>query len=128
MPAASAPPGFVHADPQDALPESDWGPRRRYYFGRAIACLALIALAIVFKAQSSISIALTVVLILDSVVYGIAPSGEQAVKMFQIVSLLKSGVSMFQSSSASTDGTTASAETSTVTGAPADVQAAAGAN
>ena len=84
---------------QDPFPESNWGPRRRFTFGSQIAAGLLISLAIMQKAPASVSIALVVYCVANSIFYLVAPSAEQVAKMFASLGALKSGIG-FSSSSA----------------------------
>ena len=79
-------------DPQDALPESDWSPRRRFTFGTQIGGGLLIAGAIVNDAPASVSIALVVGLTFNAIFYLVAPSAEQLANLAGRLAALKAGI------------------------------------
>lgn len=99
-----SPPVTATIDAQDPLPESNWAYRRFFLFS-ALYILLLIKVAELQLDRPNLwteFLILTVV-----VIYTIAPSAEQATKMFQVASLLRAGVTMATSASAHTpDGTT----------------------
>lgn len=118
----TAPPVVATLDPQDPIPESNWGYRRLFLFLGLIWLLGIKT----FEATHDTPNLWTDFLILAIiVVYTIAPSAEQATKMFQIAGVLKAGVNLATAATATTpDGTTtttaASATSAAAPAAPAE--------
>lgn len=129
--AASPPPT---ADPQDPLPESNWKWRRIFIFlssGIAVAGVAAVLwmlFAVVkndlegrqdvrttlstVEALYNLGWWILILLLVDRVLYLIAPSAEQAAKMLATVSAWKSGISTASAArSSAPDGSTAEAST-----------------
>lgn len=118
MSSAKIDPQRMIVDPQDPLPESNWVPRRWFVFaGRATQTVLVAACGYaIFQLgdadpTKAIGALLAVVyclcglLALDALLYLVAPSAEQATKMIQMVSALRSGVSFRSTASAqSPDG------------------------
>ena len=118
MTSTSSPdkPAGLVADPQDPLPESDWGPRRWFAF---LSLFATVLLAAVSLQKNGVGISWVISFgMLNAFLYLVAPSGEQAVKMIVAGSAMKAGVSFRTSSNVTNpDGGTAS-DTSSATAAP----------
>lgn len=103
----------VELDPQDPLPESNWFWRRIFFIGFIMIMSAIKA----YETYEDRQDWFTSFLILVAVVtYGIAPSAEQAYKMFQLTTLFKDGISFKRSQhvEATADKTTASTSTEVV--------------
>lgn len=116
-PAASAEtdPTKVSVDPQNPLPESNWGYRRAMVFvglGIFSAMLAVIIWQIsklgannplsAINALTYIAYCLIALLALDRGLYLVAPSAEQFANWMQTVSAWKSGISFQSKSTAET--------------------------
>lgn len=122
-----APP--IGADLQDPLPESNWLWRRILFIGAALAQgvaygfilwkvgqLGAAEPAAAIEALVSLGLFVTVMIVADRLLYTIAPSAEQITKWFNVISLLKGGVSLFSRATATSAEGTA---TSTVEARPA---------
>ena len=131
MSSAKIDPKRLIVDPQDPLPESNWIPRRWFVFaGRATqtllvaACGSAIFLLGDDDATRAIGALLAIVyclcglLALDALLYLVAPSAEQATKMIQMVSALRSGVSFRSTASAQTPDASVVATTTAATPEP----------
>lgn len=116
----------VTVDPQDPLPESNWVFRRWFVFGGEIVRLAMLAWILTIVGQVALSDGgaavdklyrlakwLILLSLVDRVLYLIAPSAEQATKMFATVAAWRSGISTSTRSEVSTPNVTASASTTT---------------
>lgn len=130
---AAAPP--LGADLQDPLPESNWFWRRLLFLTAALAHAGAYAFILwkvgqlgskvpgeAIAALVQLGLFVTILICVDRVLYTLAPSGEQLIKMMNVVSLLKGGVSLFSRAEARTAEGTA---TSTVSAGPAATSAAA---
>lgn len=76
-------------DPQDPLPESNWFWRRLFLIGALVILSAIKALETLLDRQQFMT---DFLILADLVLYAVAPSAEQAYKMFQLTTLFKSGV------------------------------------
>lgn len=112
------PAGLV-ADPQDPLPESDWGPRRWFAF---LSLFATVLLAAVSLQKNGVGISWVISFgMLNAFLYLVAPSGEQAVKMIVAGSAMKAGVSFRTSSNVTTpDGAATASSSATPTAPPSE--------
>lgn len=110
--AVDTPIGSASVDPQDALPESNWIPRRWYVFTMTGASLLLVLYGLANKADGGVLIALIVFASLLALFYMVAPSAEQFGKIAQAVSAMKAGVTFKTSSSADVGAGTATSSTS----------------
>lgn len=120
MTSTSSPdkPAGLVADPQDPLPESDWGPRRWFAF---LSLFATVVLAAVSLQKNGVGISWVISFgMLNAFLYLVAPSGEQAVKMIVAGSAMKAGVSFRTSSNVTTPDGTATASSSATPSAPAE--------
>ncbi|MBU0801690.1 MAG: hypothetical protein KKA05_11910 [Alphaproteobacteria bacterium] len=121
----SDPPAEARADPQDPLPESNWLWRRLIVVVSACVITGIIVGAglliralgehepiTAINALLSIVHWLCAILIVDRVLYMVAPSAEQVTKMLATVSALKSGVSFRTSTEVVGDGIKASTTSS----------------
>lgn len=117
---ATSPPESVSVDPQDALPESNWFWRRVTFITATGLILCLFAYALHLGAGWA-AWPLTTCLLAVVVIYGVAPSGEQAAKMFASVGIIKAGGSLTSTATATApSGATA---TTTATAGKGVVQA-----
>jgi hypothetical protein len=112
------------ADPQDPLPESNWLWRRVLVFATVLGVSAFVwwaslVVARLGGAEPAAAIAglvtivgwLVLLVVVNLVLYLIAPSGEQVAKMAAMVAAMREGVSFGSSSYASADDGYAHAET-----------------
>ena len=110
--AVDTPIGSASVDPQDALPESNWVPRRWYVFATTAGSLLIVLYGLAVKADPGVLIALIVLVSLLALFYMVAPSAEQFGKIAQAVSAMKAGVTFKTSSSANVGAGTATSSTS----------------
>jgi hypothetical protein len=103
----------VELDPQDPLPESNWFWRRIFFIGFIVIMSAIKAYETYEDRQDWFT---SFLILVGVVTYGIAPSAEQAYKMFQLTTLFKDGISFKRSQHvvATPDKTTASASTEVI--------------
>lgn len=134
---SKAPSPVVQIDNQDPLPESNWLWRRVLVFvGMGLVSLAIGVVllllwvlsqqALVIKSERSlldiidalvkISFWLLTVLVIDRILYLVAPSAEQATKMIQTASLFKHGVTLKQERDVTATENRSTASTTTTVG------------
>lgn len=107
----------ITVDPQDPLPESDWGPRRWFVFMTQILLFIGLFIALQVGAPQWVTISIIIAIVTVAVLYLIAPSAEQFGKMMQMASAMRAGVSFKQTSTVDAEAGTATTSTTT-TGAP----------
>jgi hypothetical protein len=126
-------------DAQDPLPESNWFYRRVFLFGLTIAavigCVWVIWPLRVLAYQGNRDAIMGVidlpfyllgVIVINTIFYTVAPSGEQVAKMFNLASLLSRGASWMTTSAAAAPGGGQVTVTTRAVGVPAATDAPGG--
>jgi hypothetical protein len=100
-------------DAQDPLPESSWFYRRVYTFIVSAALIALLGYLGFYAPDKNMAFKWTASLLSFVImIYIVAPSADQITRMIQTASMLKSGVSLSSTKTATApDGSTATATT-----------------
>ena len=128
--SVETPPTKIVADPQDPLPESNWGWRRAFQIvGLIMFAVSMLMILIllgliakqtptsatdVVKGLVALGVAMVVIRVIQDVFYMVAPSAEQVTKIFATLSALKSGISFHSASRVQTpDGTATTTSTAT---------------